>query len=159
MRSVFRAALALTVFTAAWLITPQACAKEDGSEFIGIFAPSDEIEPIFKITRSGGQLAVHIQQDDESCGWLPLTGADGQVEQARLTGKTELGKLLNRAASGQVQAIAMGSWGVIYRAPKGWRLNEDFRTRTGFFVTFAPASGDTPTPHDFRKVHLKPGCR
>lgn len=159
MRSVFRAALVLTVFTGAWLTTPQACAKEDGSEFIGIFAPSDEIEPIFKVTRNSGQLAVHIQQDDEACGWLPLIGADGQVEQARLAGKTELGKLLNRAVSGQVQAIVMGSWGVIYRAPKGWRLNEDFRTRTGFFVTFAPASGGTAIPRDFRKVHLKPGCR
>ena len=159
MRSVFRAALVLTVFTGAWLTTPQASAKEDGAGFIGIFAPSEEIEPIFKITRNNGQLVVHIQQDDEACGWLPLTGADGQVEQARLTGKAELGKLLNRPTSGQVQAIAMGSWGVIYRAPKGWRLNDDFRTRTGFFVMFAPASGGAPTPHDFRKVHLAPGCR
>jgi len=159
MRSVFRAALALTVFTGAWLTTPQACAKEDGSEFIGIFAPSEEIEPIFKVSRNGGQLAVHIQQDDAACGWLPLTGADGQVEQARLIGKAELGKLLDRTTSGQVRAIAMGSWGVIHHAPKGWRLNEDFRTRTGFFVTFTPASGDTPIPHDFRKVRLKSGCR
>jgi hypothetical protein len=159
MRSVVRAALALTVFTGAWLATPQACAREDGSEFIGIFAPSEEIEPIFKITRNSGQLAVHIQQDDEACGWLPLTDADGKIEQARLAGQPELGKLLDRATSGRVQAMAMGSWGVIYHAPKGWRLNEDFRTRTGFFVTFTPASGGAPTPHDFRKVHLKSGCR
>jgi hypothetical protein len=147
MRFIFRAALVLTVFTGAWLTTPQAYAKEDGSDFIGTFAPVDEIEPIFKVTRNKGRLAVYIQQDDEACGWLPLAG------------QTELSKRLDHTTSGQVQSIVMGSWGVIYHAPKGWRLNEDFRTRTGFFVTFAPASGDTPIPRDFRKVHLKPGCR
>jgi hypothetical protein len=147
MRSVFRCVLALAVFTGAWLTTPQAHARKDGSAFVGTFAPVDEVEPIFRITRNNGQLAVHIQQDDEACGWLPLAG------------KAELGKRPDRTTSGQVQSIDMGSWGVIYHTPKGWRLNEDFRTRTGFFVTFAPASGDTPIPRDFRKVHFKPGCR
>ncbi len=147
MRSIFRAALVLTVFTGAWLTTPQAYAKEDGSDFIGTFAPVDEIESIFKVTRNKGQLAVYIQQDDEACGWLPLAG------------KAELGKRLDHTTSGKVQSITMGSWGVIHHAPKGWRLNEDFRTRTGFFVTFTPASGSAPVPRDFRKVHLKSGCR
>jgi hypothetical protein len=159
MRFICRAALVLTVFPGAWLTTPQAYASEDGSDFIGTFAPVDEIEPIFKVTRRNGQLAVYIQQDDEACGWLPLTGANGKVEPARLAGNAELGRLLNRPASRQVQAITMGSWGVVYRALKGWRLDEAFRTRTGFFVMFAPVSGGVPSPRDFRKVHLKSGCR
>ncbi|MFC5741472.1 hypothetical protein [Dyella tabacisoli] len=135
-----------------------AHAKEDAADFIGIFAPNDEIEPIFKVVRENGRLLVSIEKDDESCGWLPLIDADGNVEQARLADRAELSKLLGRSAPEQVQAIVIDGWGVIYHAPKGWRLNGNFATQTGFFLTFKSSGEGMSSPGDFHKVSPESVC-
>ncbi|WP_266156308.1 hypothetical protein [Dyella silvatica] len=158
-RPMFRTAILFSAWLGAWLMATPSQAEEDATDFTGIFAPTDEVEPVIKIVREHGQLMVYLQQDDEACGWLPLIDAHGQAEQARLADRAELTQWLGRPAPEQVQAIVIDGWGVMYHAPKGWRRDRDFATQSGIFVSFMPAAKGTSSASDFHKVSLASVCR
>jgi hypothetical protein len=130
-RSWFRLAMILSVWIGIGMVPSPSHANEDAADFIGIFAPVEEIEPIIKIVREHGQLMVYLQQDDEACGWLPLIDANGKTEQARLADRAELSRWLGRPAPAEVQALVIDGWGVMYHTPKGWRRDGDFATQPG----------------------------
>lgn len=158
-RAGFRIAICCVAGIGAWLSITPSHADERVADFIGIFAPVEEIEPIIKVVQEHGQLMIYLQQDDEACGWLPLIDANGKAEQARLADRAELSRWLGQPAPEQMQALVIDGWGVIYHTPKGWRRDSDFATQTGFFVVFMPSPKSMSRPSDFHQVSQASVCR
>jgi hypothetical protein len=163
-RPIPRVVLALSVLVGIALTFAGARAAQHADELTGLYAVADEsdgnIGVLFEVTSEHGKLQAYGVADDDvngdgSCGRVPLSSADDRVAPTRQLDQATMSKWLRQPVAANIQAITLGHLGVFFHAPKGWRMNRDFTTSTGYFVIF---SADPGEPEDFQKLDIKSVC-
>jgi hypothetical protein len=143
---------------------PAPTSSPADDEIIGVYQADDPNAAgagmQFEVAQEKGVLGLFVIADDIDCAPTPWPAGDKKASiRVYPASPVELNQRVGDRAD-QIHALVLEGVGVLFHAPQGWRLNENFATRTGYFLWLEsdPQQMSEAWPLDVQKVKLQDLC-